>query len=148
MPAPTKAETELRDNECELLRGCIVGEPSGRLQQNLKPVVCVRGDLRHCTDDRLRLRPANFKRLVQSLVGDKLDRPSEAQGRNRLVGLLIGEAGTEELRSRRASCSVSRSGRAPTKTVTLAIAIHHLTPASRRRRGVLGVSVEAGPENP
>jgi hypothetical protein len=77
------------------------------LQQNLEAVVCVRGDLGNRTDDSLRLRPADLERLVQAFVDDELERPREPEGRNRLVGLFLGEQVQRSSASRRGSCSVS-----------------------------------------
>jgi hypothetical protein len=53
---------------------------------------------RQGADDSLSLRPADFERLVQVLVHDELQRPSEGQRRGRLVRLFIGEGGPENLR--------------------------------------------------
>jgi hypothetical protein len=75
-----------------------VGEPPGRLPQDVEAVIYVGGHLRQGTDDSPSLRPADLERLVQALVDHELERLGEPQRRDRLVGLLISEGGAKEFR--------------------------------------------------
>jgi hypothetical protein len=91
------------------------------MPQNVEAVKGVRAHLRHGTYDRLSLRPPDFERLVQTLVDDELKRPCEPQRRDRPSVFSSVKAARRSSASRRASCSVSRYGREPPRTVTLAI---------------------------